>query len=377
MLTVEKIKQKLDLKKLPKPVMVIDSETILDRFKKLNNLIDGVELFYSVKTNPHPEILKLLKEAGSGFEISSVEELSQIISMGVPRDKIISGNTFKMTQLIAEAYRHKINYFAYDSIMEADKIAQNAPGSNVYLRVVAADESSEWPLSKKFGAPISQALDLLKYAIEKKLNPNGLTFHVGSQCLNPLGWSNALATMAEVYFLAKKNNIKLEVINLGGGFPSRLAKDIPQFDSIKANINKTINKTFPNEQLKYYIEPGRGLVGEAAIFVASVVAVAPRGPENWLILDVGVYNGLLEAAAGIEYEIVSDKQLNGLNHKDNLRPYNIGGPTCDSWDTIIKGYPLPEELNCGDIIYILNTGAYTNSEVTCFNGFGQPAIYII
>lgn len=377
MLTVEMVKEKLDIEKLPKPAMIIDSSIVLEKYQRLTKLIEGVELYYSVKTNPHSDILSLLKDAGSGFEVSSLQELREIVHMGVPPEKIISGNTLKTPAMIAEAHKYNVNYFAYDSKMEADKIARYAPGSNVYLRVVVDNNCSSWPLSSKFGAPISQALELLLYATKKNLNPKGLTFHVGSQCLNPLGWSNALMSMAEAYYLAKRNNIKLEVINLGGGFPAKLTKDIPELDTIKTSINKTIKEIFPNEQLKYYIEPGRGIVGEAAMFIATVIAVAPRGPENWAILDVGVYNGLLEAVAGFNYDIISEKQLNGFSHKNNLTPYSVGGPTCDSWDTIVKGCPLPKELNCGDIVYILNTGAYTNSEATCFNGFEKPAIYMI
>jgi len=376
MLTVDRIKEKIDMRSLPKPAMVIDSEIILDKYRQLSALIDGVELFYSVKTNPHGEILELLKKAGSGFEVASPQELKQVIDMGVPPEKIISGNTFKMPEMIAEAYSYGVNYFAFDSIMEIEKIARYAPGSDVCLRVVVPNDGSDWPLSSKFGVPVPEALELLIYAAEKGLNPNGLTFHVGSQCLNPFSWSNALVAISEVYYMAKSSNIKIDVINLGGGFPSRLTKDIPEIGQIRNYINKTIREKFSGEKLKYYIEPGRGLVGEAALFIASVIAATPRGSENWVVLDIGVYNGLLEAVADIEYHIVSDKQLNGFAGESDLIPYTVGGPTCDSWDTIVKGCKLPKKLSYGDIIYILNTGAYTNSEATCFNGFEAPAIHM-
>jgi len=377
MLTVDKVKQKFNINELPKPSMVIDSSIIAGKYENLKNLIDGVQVFYSVKTNPHVEVIRLLDKLGAGFEISSLPELKDLISLGIPADKIISGNTLKVPQMIEEAHKYGVNYFAYDSETEVDKIAQYAPGANVSLRISVDNTGSDWPLSKKFGAPMSKALELFKYAQEKGLKPHGLTFHVGSQCLNPLGWSNALMTIAEVYYLAKRNGVKLEVINMGGGFHSKLNKKIPSMEIIRENINKTIKDTFANEGLKFYIEPGRGLVGESALMVASVIGKATRGAENWLILDVGVYNGLLEAVAGIEYEFVSDKEINGLTHVNDLIPYHIGGPTCDSWDTIIKNYNLPSDLKVGDIIYILNTGAYTISEATRFNGFDPPKTFFI
>ncbi|MCX6742773.1 MAG: type III PLP-dependent enzyme, partial [Candidatus Parcubacteria bacterium] len=244
-------------------------------------------------------------------------------------------------------------------------------------RVTVDNTGSEWPLSKKFGAPISKALELLKYAQEKGLKPYGLTFHVGSQCLNPLSWSNALMNIAEVYFLAKRNGIHIEVINLGGGFPAKSTKEIPEFSVIKENINKSIKDFFLNENIKLYIEPGRGIVGEAAIIISSVIAKASRGFENWLILDVGVYNCLFDAILGVQFEIISQNELNTINHRDDVIQYNIGGPTCDSVDTIISNYYLPKNLKIGDIIYILNAGAYTLDLATRFNGFYPPKVYFI
>lgn len=377
MLTVERIKQKFDVNQLPKPFMVMDSSLIEQKFNDLKDLIPGVKIFYSVKTNPNIEVLRLLQRNGSGFEVASLQEFRDVVNLGVPPEKIISGNTLKTPEFIKAAHEYGVSYFAFDCESELDKISELAPGSNVSLRITVDNTGSDWPLSKKFGAPISKSLELFKYAIEKGLNPHGLTFHVGSQCMNPLGWSNALMTLAEVYFLAKRNGIKIKIINMGGGFPSKLNKNVPHIASIKENINKTIQETFANEDVEFYIEPGRGVVGEAALMVARVIGIAPRGAENWLIIDVGVYNGLLEAVAGIEYEMISEKELSCLNHKEDLIPYNIGGPTCDSWDTIVKGYHLPKDLKIGDIIYILNTGAYTVCETTRFNGFDPPKVYFI
>jgi len=367
----------LNIVDLPKPAMVIDTSIVKEKYHHLSNIIDGVKLFYSVKTNPHDVILKLLSDLGAGFEIASLQELRLLKNMGIPADKIISGNTLKTPEFIKEAHEYGVNYFAYDAESEIDKISELAPGSRVSLRITVDNTGSDWPLSKKFGAPISKALELLTYAVSKGLIPYSLTFHVGSQCLNPLGWSNALMNIAEVYFLAKRNGIKISAINLGGGFPSKLTKDIPKILHIKDNINNTIKQTFCQEDLEFYIEPGRGIIGEAAIMISRVIGKASRGSEEWLILDVGVYNGLLEAVAGIEYEIVSEHELNNVNHVDEMVAYNIGGPTCDSWDTITKNYFLPRDLKIGDLVYILNTGAYTVSETTNFNGFEPPQVYFI
>lgn len=386
MLTIEKVKQNFNINEIQTPAMIIDSSVIREKYNNIKNLINSVEVFYSVKSNPYPKVLELLNELGSGFEVASLQEFNLIKSLGVSADKIIIGNTLKVPKFVEEAFKYGVNYFAVDSTGEIDKIAQYAPGSSVALRIIVDNNGSEWPLSKKFGAPSSEALKLLRYSKEKGLNPNALAFHVGSQCMNATSWSNALMTVAEIYNLAKKEGIKIDIINLGGGFPSKLDKKIPDFQTIKDNINKTIEEVFNGNScnLKFYVEPGRGMVGEAAMFISTVIAQADRGSERWISLDIGVYNGLLEAVAGIQYEIISDKEyLGGLKKKiisecnGNSVYCNITGPTCDSWDTIIKGYPMQKDVKVGDIIYIMNTGAYTLCETTNFNGFGPPQVYFI
>ena len=388
MLSIKKVKENFDIKKIDTPAMIIDPSVIEDRHKNLKDLIDSVEVFYSVKTNSNIKILEQLRDLGSGFEIASLYELNLLKILNVPPEKVITGNTLKVSQFIKEAHEYGVNYFAFDSKNELDKVAKEAPGSSVSLRIAVDNTGSEWPLSKKFGASTSRALELFKYAKSKGLNPNALTFHVGSQCLNSNNWSNALITIGEIFNLARKNGIRIEIVNMGGGFPSKLDKEIPKVETIKKNINNTIKDVFnglpKKEKIKFYIEPGRGMVGESAIFVSRVIAKADRGSEHWLSLDIGVYNGLLEAVAGIQYEIISDKEYNnGTKTKDvnNKRRgevyYNVAGPTCDSWDTIVKNYPLPKDMEIGDIVYILNAGAYTLSESTNFNGFGPPEVLFI
>ena len=302
----------------------------------------------------------------------------------MPAGRIITGNTLKVPQFIEEAYHYGVRYFAVDSKVEIDKVAHYAPGTDIALRIAVDNTNSEWPLSKKFGAPTSRVLDLLRYAKDKGLNPNTLTFHVGSQCFDATSWSNALMTTAEIFSLAAREKIKIDIINMGGGFPSRLNKEIPSFQSIKQNINKSIKELFNHNDIQFYIEPGRGLVGEAAIYIATVIAKADRELEHWISLDIGVYNGLFEAVAGIQYEIISDKEFhNGLRtkidaqHDHNSLPYNIAGPTCDSIDTIIKDYPMHKDIEIGDVVNILNVGAYTHCTASNFNGFGPPEVYFV
>ncbi len=377
MLTIEKLKQNIDLETVTTPSLIIDKSEIIKRYERLSNTIAGSQVFYAMKTNPHEEVLKLLLSLGSGFEISSAAELEKLIELKVPADKIIIGNPLKTPKMIKKAFEYGINYFAFDSTFEIDKLSELAPGTIVSLRVKVDDNNSDWPLSRKFGADPISAIDLLQYAKDKGLKPQGLTFHVGSQCLNPASWSNALLVMSEIFQRAKDKGIDLDIINLGGGFPSQLCKPIPQLEEIKTSINKSISEYFPSKNIKYMIEPGRGMVGEAGIIICSVIARANRGVEKWVSLDIGVYNGLFDALEGVKWSIISDKELNRINHKDQLDKFKVGGPTCDSIDVLAQDLYFPKDITFGDIVYVLNAGAYTSTLSTGFNGFEAPEIIFI
>jgi ornithine decarboxylase len=377
MLTIDQAKQKIDIYKLSLPVLLIDKSVITDKFNKLNNIIEDCNLYYAVKTNPHPEILKHLYNLGGGFEISSLNELKVLKELGIPYEKIITGNTLKAPSFIKEAYDYGVNYFAYDSTYELDKIADLAPGSFVSLRVVVDNNSADWPLSRKFGADPIYAIELLQYAKDKGLRPEAITFHVGSQCMNPASWSNALMVIAEIYEKAKAKGLNIKIINLGGGFPSQLTKPIPGIEEIKVHINKALQDYFQNQDIKYIIEPGRAIVGEAGLMVSSVIARANRGVEKWVSLDVGIYQGLFDAIEGVKWSIISDKELNCVNHKDQLDKFKIGGPTCDSIDVLAQELYFPKDISPGDIVYVMNTGAYTSTLVTNFNGFKGPKIIFV
>lgn len=378
MLSIEQMKRHFDLGKIETPVLIMDKRIIKRKYREISESLKGVKVFYAVKANSHPEILKYLASLGSGFEVASTGELKDLLKIGVDPKKIITSNTLKMPEFIKSAYQAGVEYYAYDCEMEIDKLSELAPGVKVYLRIVVDNSGSEWPLSNKFGADPSRALELLKYAKRSRVVPCGITFHVGSQCLNPLNWSNALITTAEIFHLARKIGIELKVINLGGGIPVKHLKKTPKLAEIKWQIEKILKDAFNDfTDLEMMIEPGRALVGDAGNMVTSVIAKAERGSENWLYLDVGVFNGLMETIEGFGYELVSEKELSGFEDKMEMALYTVAGPSCDSVDTMFKDYRLPKDLTVGDLIYIKNAGAYTLSYASNFNGMDPPKVLFI
>jgi ornithine decarboxylase len=117
------------------------------------------------------------------------------------------------------------------------------------------------------------------------------------------------------------------------------------------------------------MEPGRALVGEAAVLVTTVIGRSPRGPEEWLYTDVWVFNGLMETVGGLKYELRTERP-------GPLRTYTVAGPSCDSFDMMFQGIALPE-VEVGDRLYIMNAGAYTLAYASSFNGFGPPRVHLL
>ncbi|MDP2755108.1 MAG: type III PLP-dependent enzyme, partial [Nitrospirota bacterium] len=329
------------------------------------------KVFYAVKANPDIEILKFLNGLKLGFEIASEGELEILLSLGVKPERIISSNPIKSLKFLKVSASNGVNYFSFDSEDEVDKLSKFIHGCNVYVRLSVPNEGSEWPLSKKFGVELDEALTLLRYAKEKGINPIGITFHVGSQCTNVYNWNIALDKAKALWDMAEKNGIKLTLLNIGGGYPIRYTKNVVSIETIEKNVNKLIYERFP-KGLEIYIEPGRAVIGDAGIFVTTVIGKARRSNEDWLYIDVGVFNGLMESVGGIKYSYI----VESCKHTRHKKRWTIAGPSCDSFDVIDKNVSLPEP-NVGDLILILSSGAYTVSYASEFNGFSIPKTILI
>jgi ornithine decarboxylase len=350
------------------PYLLVDREVIREKVLTIGRNIRNSKVFYAVKANPDKDILSFLNSLGVGFEIASEGELQILASMGVEPERIITSNPVKTFIFLEQAVSYGINYFAYDSAVEVDKLARYAPGCNVYVRLSVPNEGSEWPLSKKFGVELEDAAGLLVLAGEKGLNPAGITFHVGSQCNNVYNWNSAIDKAKELWEVAAQNGIRLRMLNIGGGYPIPYTKNVVDIETIEKKIDKLIPQKFP-EDVGIFIEPGRAVVGDAGVFVSTVIGKARRGDENWLYIDVGVFNGLMESIGGIKYTYV-------VGSRSGNKEWTIAGPSCDSFDVMDRGVVLPEP-EVGNRILILSSGAYTISYASEFNGFSIPKTILI
>jgi len=369
--TLFKTLRYLDKEGIETPFLLIDKDKVREKASLIGRHIKKSRVFYAVKANPDIEILRYLNTLNMNFEIASEGELEILSSIGVKPSRIISSNPVKSLKFLRIAASYGVHSVSFDSAEEVDKLAEFIPHCNVYVRLSVPNEGSEWPLSKKFGVELDEAVYLLSYARDKGLNPVGVTFHVGSQCTNIYNWNIALDKAKTLWDLAKKKGIRLKLLNIGGGYPIRYTKNVIGIEAIEKNVDSLIFERFPGD-IEVHIEPGRAVVGDAGIFVTTVIGKAKRDDEDWVYLDVGVFNGLMESVGGIKYSYLVE------SHKQTRpkKQWTVAGPSCDSFDVIDKNVTLPEP-QVGSLMLILSSGAYTVSYASEFNGFSIPRTILI
>src|SRR5215470_15611608 len=345
----------------PTPCLVVDLDVIAHNYKRLKRALPLAEIYYAVKANPAPEVLRLLDQLGSRFDTASIYEIEDALALGISPAKLSFGNTIKKEGDIARAFQHGVRLYAFDSQAELEKLARAAPGARVFCRIYMTGEGADWPLSRKFGCSVEMARDLMIAARDQGLDPHGVSFHVGSQQRDLTQWDIALGKTKMLFTALSEAGIQLKLINLGGGFPARYRTRVPGPDQYGQAIMAAMTKHFGNALPQTIVEPGRGIAGDAGVLQAEVVLISSKGEEDgrrWVYLDIGKFGGLPETIGeAIQYRIKTPHDGGAAG------PVVIAGPTCDEVDMLYEkaGYKLPLDLKVGDKVQILSTGAYTTT----------------
>ncbi len=367
----ERIQNFLASRRHDGPCLVVDLDVVRENYDAFAQALPDTRVFYAVKANPEPKVLKLLADLGSCFDTASVVEIKLALEAGATADRISFGNTIKKERDIATARALGVDLYAVDCKEEVEKIARVAPGARVFARILCDGSGAEWPLSRKFGCVPEMAIDVLEHAHRLGLVAHGVSFHVGSQQRDPAMWDGALASAAMIFHTLADRGIQLAMVNLGGGFPTRYLKEIPGVESYGSAIFNALRKHFGNQLPETIIEPGRGMVGNAGIIRSEVVLISKKSDAEddarWVYLDIGKFGGLAETMdEAIRYPIKT------VRDGAEMVPCVLAGPTCDSADVLYEKEPyfLPVSLEIGDLVLIEATGAYTTTySAVAFNGF--------
>lgn len=360
------------------PCLVVDLDVVAESYRCLAEALPAAEIYYAVKANPEPDVVRLLDGMGSRFDVASIHEIQLCLDQGAAPERLSFGNTIKKQADIAWAHAKGVRLFAFDSEAELEKLAAAAPGAKVYCRLLIDTSGAQWPLSRKFGCSPDMAFDLLIKAKALGLDPYGVSFHVGSQQTDVGQWDMAIGRAMMLFTDLAERGVELRMVNLGGGFPARYRDGIPAMEAYADAIMKAMTRHFGNRLPNIIVEPGRSMVGDAGILQTEVVLISQKSYQDetrWVYLDIGRFGGLAECEGeAIKYRIRTNRDGGAT------MPVVIAGPTCDSADILYEksGYCLPVDLKPGDKVELLATGAYTTSySAVNFNGFPPLKAYCI
>lgn len=353
------------------PVLFISREKLRSNYLELRDALTGFEIAFAIKSNSHPGILEILRDAGSSFEVASWREIELLLSLKIPPEKIVFSNPVKPRDAIRRACESGVRVMSFDSLDEVEKFADFRDCVIPVLRIQVPNEGSLWPLTGKFGAATKNWASIFKLMEKHDLKLRGVTFHPGSQCETITGWDVAMKYAYDVIKMGMKRGHDMQILNIGGGFPIDLGRPIPKSKKIAKVVLKHLQswKEDGYSPTRMLAEPGRFISGSAGVLAASVIGLAKR-EEKWAFLDVGVFSGLMETIDGITYPLVSSSKEK--NKKDKVI---LCGPSCDSVDKMFTA-ELPQ-VHDGDILLFYGAGAYSTVYGSSFNGFPPPEVVFV
>lgn len=329
-------------------------------------------VLYAVKCNNEPAVLRSLWAGGiRHFDCASVQEVRLVRGL-FPDAHIHFMHPVKSRAAIGESWdRHSVRDFVIDSAAELDKVLEETAGHpgrlGIVVRLALPKGGAVYDLSGKFGAEPLEAARLLRLS-RTVASRIGLSFHVGSQCLDPEAWVRALDLAGQVIALA---GIELDILDIGGGFPVAYPDVVPPpFDDFMARISRGLAALALPATTEVWCEPGRALVAPCQSIVVRIEA--RRGDA--LYINDGIYGSLSDAGVPAFRFPCRLIRADGTAASPETTPYMFYGPTCDSADRMNGPFHLPTDAREGDWIEIGQLGAYGTCLRTAFNGFDEAML---
>lgn len=403
------------------PLYLFSEKRIADNIRNLRSAVESVhpriKICYASKANSNMAVLDAVRRAGGDIEVNSGGELFKAKTIGFRPDQIVFNGVSKTDEEIRDAIDYGILAINIDSLYELEQTARMARSiakrANVAIRIVPEIITGSHIglqtglLSSKFGVSPSQIEEAFKRALEAgdAINLTGAHIHVGSQTPDPQPFALAFAEMWKfLVSLYKKTGHRFSHINIGGGLPVNYLSDTPMDDEIDQRERQMLRAELDPQQvlkaaleeasvqseaellegLTIVFEPGRRIVGDTGLLLTRVCNIKhrPETGDTWLLTDAGYSLALSMAMYKWYYHLISASRADEVH----VTPFKVAGPLCDSGDVYfdlergarLPNYRLlPEQTNVGDLLALLNTGAYTLDQASQYNGRPIPAAVMV
>lgn len=327
---------------------------------------------YAVKANPVSHVVDQLWQAGiRHFDTASLAEI-ELIRGRYPESTCHFMAPVRIPGEARAAHRiHGLTDFVVDCDPELDKLLGETDGGKalrIFVRVATPLGGAMLELSSKFGTTPTNAGRLLKRIASAGARP-ALTFHVGSQCLSPFTYAQAVELARRAVDIA---GVAIFALDVGGGFPGPyLGNDVPPFHWFFDTVREAIAGFPLQDGADVYCEPGRALAAEGVSLVARVILRR----DDQIFLNDGIYGSFDELSVPAwtadyprrVYTFGPNQRVR--ERRGELKPFKIFGPTCDTLDVLPRPLQLPKTIQQDDYIVFENMGAYSIALRTGFNGF--------
>lgn len=352
------------------PLLILDCDAVRRQYRALAAALPGVTLHYALKPLPHPAVVTTLMEEGASFDLATTGEVELVAGLGIPPARTIHTHPIKRDNDIREALAYGCTTFVVDNVDELHKFIPYRGEVELLLRLSFRSPDAKIDLSRKFGCAPDGALPLLRQAAGLGIRIKGISFHVGSQALEPTKHVEAVRACATIINkVAEEGLPALDVLDIGGGFPVAYSEPVPDITLFCQPIRDALDELPAG--VRVIAEPGRFIVAEAVTAVSSVMGKALREGRWWYYLDDGIYGSY----SGQLFDH-NRYPVECLNPGTEYHPSVLAGPTCDSIDVIDETIMLPT-LQYGDLVIGRMMGAYTWASATEFNFFRKAQVVVI
>lgn len=379
LLAIEEVSTQQLVQQYGTPLYVYSKKAVLDAYQAYTDSFAEIDhqICYAVKANSNLAVLKVLAEAGAGFDLVSSGELARVLAAGADPSKIVFSGVGKTVAEMKAALQAGIGCFNVESLSELDTLnavaAELQVKAPISIRVNPDVDAKTHPYistglkDNKFGISHDVAIKAYKHADSlEHLDIVGIDCHIGSQLTEIDPFVAALDKVCELIESLKQEGIELEHVDLGGGL------GVIYIDEQVAEVSEFANALLPKLKqlgLRVFVEPGRSIVANAGVLLTKVEVLKPTEHKNFAIVDAAM-NDLIRPAL-YQAEMAVIPMSSALQEGVEEQSWDIVGAVCETGDFLAKKRLL--SLAVGDILAITGAGAYGFVMSSNYNSRPRPA----
>ncbi len=359
------------------PLYVYSLKTFVRHFEVVKRAFGDKPhiICFAAKANPNLAILKTAGLLGGGADVVSGGELRLALRAGIKPEKIVYSGVGKTDDEIEFALNSKILFISAESMPELESIARIAKRlkitAPVSIRVNPDIDPRTHPhiatglKQTKFGLSETESKKAYEFIhFNKRLNPVGISMHIGSQVGYVKPYVDAARKIINLYNYLKRENLPLKYIDIGGGWAAyfRPEDNIPEPDDYVSGMSNL----FTDIKATIIAEPGRAIIGNAGILLMKVIAIKRNGGRNYCIVDAGMNDFIRPVLYNAKHRIEPVQRGSGKKVT-----YDIVGPLCESGDFLARDVRLPK-VEKNDCLALFTAGAYGSSMASNYNSRLHP-----